>query len=200
MNGLRATTAVQQISHWITTGEIVPLVGLYTVLSLGDLWLQRVLRQLVHREWVHGTPVNYRVHRLLRAYAPSNMLIRYLSDAPVTAPYADVEPPQNLWKFLAVQAAITIGVATEEGVFRGLPYLGAAMVGIDPLWPVAAGTVVWAVLHGKGRGIAILLTSGWLYVALWGVGHWEIAIGLHLATNLSVFTYGYHDGLGLEGG
>lgn len=199
MNGLRVTAPIQQIAHWITTGEIAPLVVLYAMLTVGDLQLQRVLRRLTHREWVHGMPVGYRVGRLLRAYAPSQMLLRYVSGVAVTAPYAEIEPPQNLWGYFSVQTAAIVGVATEEGVFRGLAYLGAGVIGIDPLWPVVAGTVVWAALHGIGRGITILVTTGWLYVALWSVGHWEIAVGLHLATNLSAVTVGYHDYFGLGG-
>ncbi|WP_228841048.1 hypothetical protein [Halorubrum sp. AJ67] len=155
-------------------------------MSFADLGLQKLLSHLIHQEWVHTPPISLRTRRVLRTYAPVAVVIRTLPGAQLTADQRWPRPLRGAAIYLQLVVVTGIGVLTEEGVFRGVPYVGAIALGGEPFWPVIGGTIAWAFLHGTGRGITLLVTTGWLSAGVWLVGHWEIMVGLHFTGNLFV--------------
>lgn len=177
-----------RVLGWLTTGAFWPLFGLAFVLKAVDIAIQRLLRATIHGEFIHRTLFGIRTTRTLQRIMPSLWLAAVLPG---------FKPREGLGYRLVDQSLVGIGqrllVMTadslaEEGLFRGVPYVVALWVGSFKLGLVGLGTLLWALLHGTGRGIAILLSNGWLLAGLWLAGHWELAVGLHLGTNLVLYT------------
>lgn len=174
----------ETVGTWVAEGAVVPVVGVYLVLRLGEVGISEGLLWLYHPEVLVSDRIPRSLRRLFERLNPAIWLNRLLVDGP-GAPPSDWDLPT--WHPIRLGVAtvfVTVGVLYEEGLFRGLPLLYAPVLGVSPLWMVAFGTAWWAYLHGTGRAIALAFTVGWLYAALWLAGHGPIAVGLHLGTNL----------------
>ena len=167
----------------ISAGTLPHLVGLYLLLLVGEHGIKAVLRRMIHREFIVAPPGGYRGHRLLTLCLPSYYLLRM---HPAVTQHTLT---RFRWVSEATFPRLQMGLFTilhvveEEIVFRGIPFAVATLT-IGPAWLlVGFGTTCWAFMHGKGRGIALVMTCGWFYAWLWIAGHWHLVIGFHLATN-----------------
>jgi hypothetical protein len=147
------------IGRWVTTGAVWPLAGLALALKAIDLGIQRLLWALTNVEFVYVHPFGFRTGRVLRTIMPGSRLAAML-------PAADLGEGRHLARVahrinVAVRRyiAMSTDVLTEEALFRGVPLAIALWLGGFEVVLVGAGTVLWAVLHGIGRGIGLVLTS-----------------------------------------
>jgi len=177
-----------RVIGWITTGAVWPLFTLALALKPVDFALQKLFRAAVHGEFVHGHPFGARTSQTLHSILPGPRLAAVLPGFEPREGRGYKPAEESVVVFGQQLLVTTVDTLAEEGLFRGIPLAVALWVGGFKIVLVALGTALWAVLHGTGRGIAILLTSGWLLAGLWLAGHWELAVGLHLGTNLLLYT------------
>ncbi|QLG27426.1 CPBP family intramembrane metalloprotease [Halorarum halophilum] len=189
-NGIHAGAApLTFIADWITAGEVVPLIGLWILLSSVDVGIQYALESAVHREFLVAPPFSYRHKRWLRVVAPNQHLRGIL---PAYEPQDSIgyTVTDSSWIGLGQRSlVVTVGVLFEEVLARGLPLALTQYVGLPVMWCIAVGTVYWAFLHRTGRGLSLVVTTGWLLAWLTVAGHWPLAVGLHLGNNLVVLLY-----------
>lgn len=192
-SGLEASrlTPIVHVAEWLTAGQVLPLVGLYIVVKAAEALLVKLLEIAVHREFLIQPLFGYQTTRVVRSVAPGQ---RLAADLPAFAPRESVGyhlADRSVSGYGQLVLIMTADVLFEEGVFRGLPLAVATTLGSFEVLFVGLGTLLWAFLHGIGRGIAITLTTGWVLAALWLSGHWELAVGLHLGTNLGLLILKY---------
>lgn len=102
-----------------------------------------------------------------------------------------LEREQNWWsrqRRFGIRAVV-VGPVGEELVCRGGPYLLAMTLGGFHLPLVAFGSVVWAALHTRNplpyrRSTPAVFFAGLLYLHLWVVGLWWLAVLVHAGNNL----------------
>lgn len=181
---------VEPVAEWITMGAVWPLLGLYLCLSGGDYLLQRLVELPGHRRWIRRPPRWSETRERLRTWLPSMLLASALPAFEIDeygcvyfTETARLRTPQA-WLRMAAD------VLFEEALFRWVPLLVAGLLAMSPTLFIVAGTVVWGLLHGARKGVTLLVTKGWLLAALWLQGHGVVAVGLHLANNLGVWTLG----------
>lgn len=87
---------------------------------------------------------------------------------------------------------VVIGPAFEELTFRGIPYLLAIALGSFHLPLLVAGSALWAFGHTRNpapyrRRALPVFVGGLLYLYLWLIGLWWLAIVVHAGNNLLGF-------------
>lgn len=128
---------------------------------------------------------------LFRATHPSQRLIPILPTATniqYPHPIRGVGRLDDLAGHWDVYGFIAIDSASEELVFRGVPFVAAVWLGYYPLGAVLVGTLLWASLHSV-RNMPAILLSGLLYAWLWLSGAWYLAIAVHVAGNGLVHSF-----------
>lgn len=88
---------------------------------------------------------------------------------------------------------VVVAPLAEELTYRGFPYLLALTLDGYRVPLLVGGSLIWAYLHTLNsgrfrRGTVPVFVTGLLYIYLWAVGLWWLAIAVHLGNNLVALT------------
>lgn len=176
--------AVDHLRTWIETNNTYALLGLYIVLRvIAEKFITWSVRRLGYGwAWWVPRPIRWLIWPI-RPHAPPPDITSWVShlDRTDQGSLTITEPGRHA-KIAFVGVSVMVGII-EEIVFRGLPLYLATDPGMDVVL-IGLATGIWAFGHGFAKGLALVLTTGWLLALLWLNGLWFLAMVLHGGSNL----------------
>lgn len=165
------------------------LFAAWIVLTVTSLVLERLIRRAKLRIVRHTGIPPY------GWFTTYHEVTRSTSNEPETYTVDDLKDTlareRKQWRRIGRRGtkAVIVAPVVEELTFRGGPSLLALTLGGAHLPLLVAGSLLWAAIHARNpapdrRGTLPVFIHGLLYIYLWLIGLWWLAILVHAGNNL----------------